>query len=160
MLIYETSKDGHLISTDRSKLDLALIHDYLSKESYWAKNIPLQTVERSIENSFCFGLYKNNLQIGFARAITDYATFAYLADVFIIEKYRGSGLSKWLMETIMNCEALQGLRSWMLATKDAHSLYEKFGFKVIDNPERFMRLGMFQHYPDEGHRQETADHNK
>ena len=154
MKLYETSKNDFLISTDRSKLNIELIHNYLSNESYWAKNIPIETVKRSIENSFCFGLYKINEvtsstieQIGFARVMTDHATFGYLADVFILEKYRGQGLSKWLMEEVMNCEVLQGLRSWMLATRDAHSLYEKFGFKVLGNPERFMRLGLITVYP-------------
>lgn len=154
MKVYETSKNDFLISTDRSKLNVELIHNYLSNESYWAKNIPIETVQRSIENSFCFGLYKTTssgiIQIGFTRVVTDHATFGYLADVFILEKYRGQGLSKWLMEEVMNCEALQGFRSWMLATRDAHFLYEKFGFKPLEKPERFMRLGLITVYPKNG----------
>lgn len=151
MEIFEISKNDFFISTDRTKLNVNVIHNYLSVESYWAKNIPLSAIERSIKNSFCFGLYKKeqyDLQIGFARAITDFATFAYLADVFILEEYRGQGLSKWLMETILNCEALQGLRSWMLATRDAHALYAQFGFTPLENPLRFMRLSLISTYPE------------
>jgi len=142
------------ISTDRSKLDITVIHNYLSTESYWAKNIPLQKVQLAIEHSFCFGIYKKEkeklsgeMQIGFARIITDQATFGYLADVFILKEYRGLGLSKWLMETILEQEALQGFRSWLLATKDAYSLYEKFGFKTLETPGRFMRLTGVSEYP-------------
>jgi GNAT superfamily N-acetyltransferase len=152
MKIYETSQNGFFISTDKTKLDVDVIYNYLSNESYWAKNIPLQTVQTSIENSYCFGLYvtenSTKKQIGFARVITDCATFGYLADVFVIEKYRGKGLSKWLMKTIMDCPDLQGLRGWMLATKDAHGLYEKFGFSLLENTGRFMRLSPFQSYPE------------
>lgn len=152
-MIIETAKDDFLISTDKAKLDIEVISRYLSGESYWAKNIPLATISRSIENSFCFGVYKKGAQpaqVGFARVITDFATFAYLADVFILEAYRGIGLSKWLMETIMGCEMLQGLRGWMLATKDAHGLYEQFGFRTLDNPGRFMRITNFSSYPEPG----------
>jgi GNAT superfamily N-acetyltransferase len=166
MTVYESTRDNFFISTDKEKLDVKTIHAYLSQESYWAKNIPLSVVQRSIEHSYCFGVYMRNenettffLQIGFARVITDQATFGYLADVFINEKYRGLGLSKWLMETIMGCQDLQGLRSWMLATKDAHFLYEKFGFKIIDNPGRFMRLGMFQQYPEIEGGPQATDNN-
>jgi GNAT superfamily N-acetyltransferase len=154
MYLYETAKDDFFISTDKSKLNIELIHSYLSNESYWAKNIPLETVRRSIENSFCFGVYKKTEldstvmeQVGFTRVITDHATFGYLADVFILEKYRGLGLATWLMEEIMNCEVLQGFRSWMLATRDAHLLYERFGFGPLEKPERFMRLAVVANYP-------------
>jgi GNAT superfamily N-acetyltransferase len=141
------------ISTDKSKIDINVVYNYLNQESYWAKHVPMEIVERSIENSFCFSVYKkeNNYaitQIGFARVVTDKATFGYLADVFILEEYRGRGLSKWLMEEIMYHPDLQGFRSWMLGTKDAHGLYEKFGFKKLHNSERIMRLGLMEGYPD------------
>lgn len=147
MDIYETIKGDFIISTDKTKLDVVLIHRYLCTESYWAKNIPMQIVEKSIEGSFCFGIYHKDKQAGFARVITDHATFAYLADVFVVEKYRGRGLSKWLMEVIMNHPGLQGLRRWLLATKDAHGLYAQFGFTPLDKPERIMGLKPFEEYP-------------
>ena len=128
------------ISTDKEKLQLTVIHHYLSVESYWAKHIPLEIVEQSIENSLCFGIYLKNEQIGFARVITDYASFGYLADVFILEAHRGKGLSKRLMEYIMAHPKLQGLRRFCLATRDAHSLYTQFGFKAIVKPENFMEI--------------------
>lgn len=121
-----------LISTNKLLLDINIIHQYLSTESYWALNIPKQTVVRAIENSICFGVFKNNKQVGFARVITDIATFAYLADVFIVKDYQGKGIGKLLMKTIHKHPDLQGLRRWMLATKDAHTLYEKFGWKHLD----------------------------
>jgi GNAT superfamily N-acetyltransferase len=143
------------ISTDKTKIDIDLVYNYLNQESYWAKHVPMDIVVRSIKNSFCFGVYKkeNNYaiaQIGFARVITDKATFGYLADVFILEEYRGRGLSKWLMEEIMAHPELQGFRSWMLGTKDAHGLYERFGFKKLQNSERMMRLGLMEGYPEQG----------
>ena len=146
---YDTLKENFVISTDKSKLDLAVIHKYLSTESYWAKNIPAALVQKAIQGSFCFGIYKKEneqQQIGFARVITDTATFGYLADVFILEKYRGIGLSKWLMEEIMNHPELQGFRGWMLGTKDAHGLYEQFGFKRLEKSERIMRLVLSEAY--------------
>lgn len=127
-----------LVSTDRKRLNADLIYEFLSQRSYWAEGIPRDVVERSIENSLCFGLYEDDRQVGFARTITDYATFAYLADVFVLETHRGRGLSKFLMECILKHPQLQNLRRWMLATKDAHSLYAKFGFAPLDPPERFM----------------------
>ena len=138
-MMNEKNRGEFLFSTDRKKLDIEYIHHYLSLESYWAKNIPIQIVKTSIEGSLCFGVYLNNQQIGFARVITDYATFGYLADVFIVEEYRGKGLSKWLMQTIFDNEELQGFRGWMLGTKDAHGLYEKFGFKLTNDTTRIMR---------------------
>ena len=133
----EFSKEGYLISSDPSKLQIEVIHKFLTN-SYRAKGVPLGTVIKSVKNSYCFGVYKDNAQIGFARLITDYSTFAYLADVFIIEQYRGKGLSKWLMQIIMKLPELQGLRSWMLKTADAHGLYEQFGFDKPKFPERVM----------------------
>ncbi|MEP7144985.1 MAG: GNAT family N-acetyltransferase [Ferruginibacter sp.] len=131
-------KKTFTISTNKSKLNIPYIHRFLS-QTYWAENIPLEIVQRSIDGSVCFGVYEGDHQIGFARVITDKATFGYLADVFIDEIYRGRGLSKWLMEIIIAHPELQGFRTWQLATKDAHGLYAKFGFKQLDNPERIMR---------------------
>ena len=140
--LVDFEKQGYLISTDPAKLDIGVIHQYLSQQSYWAQNIPLEVVQRSIANSFCFGVYYQMQQIGFARMITDKATFGYLADVFILPDYRGKGLSKWLMATIHAHPDLQGLRRWMLGTKDAHGLYKQFGWAPL--PEevvgRFMQL--------------------
>ena len=139
--IYNASKDDYLISTDPSLLDVDVIYNYLSGESYWAKNVPRDVVEKSIANSLCFGLYHHNRQIGFARLITDKATFAYLADVFIISEYRGKGLSKWLIQVIHAHPELQGLRRWVLGTRDAHGLYEQFGWTIFDEDirKRFMQ---------------------
>ncbi|MCC7158459.1 MAG: GNAT family N-acetyltransferase, partial [Ignavibacteria bacterium] len=139
-MIFEETKDGFLLSTDKSKLDVDCIFDFLSNRSYWAKGVPRDRVARSIENSMCFGIYENNKQVGFARIITDMATIGYLGDVFIVEEYRGRGLSKWLMECILKHPELSGLRRWILLTKDAHSLYRKYGFKDIEEPETYMEL--------------------
>jgi len=128
------------ISTDKDKLQLPVIHHYLSVESYWAKHIPLEIVKQSIENSLCFGLYFKGEQIGFARVVTDYATFGYLADVFVLDVHRGKGLSKWLMKHIMAHPKLQGLRRFSLATRDAHGLYKQFGFKPLAKPETIMEI--------------------
>jgi len=121
-------------------MDIAAIHNFLSKESYWAKGIPLETVEISLKNSFCAGLFDDNTQIGFARFVTDYATFAYLADVYVLKEHRGKGLSKMLMKYIMDLEWTKGLRRMLLATLDAHSLYQQFGFQSPRNPEWLMEL--------------------
>jgi GNAT superfamily N-acetyltransferase len=122
-------------------MDANIIHRYLSQESYWAKNIPLETVERFMKHSFCFGVFFNDKQVGFARLITDYTTFAYLADVFILSEFRGKGLSKKLLKFIHENPELQGLRRWILATKDAHKLYEQFGWATFTGEEslRFMQ---------------------
>ena len=130
MVVMETGR--FLISTDRSKLDLDVIHGFLSR-SYWAAGIPRETVVRSIENSLCFGVYDGANQIGFARVISDFATYAYVADVFILEPYRERGLGKELMASIMAHPDLQGLRRWSLGTRDAQGLYARFGFKPIVN---------------------------
>lgn len=144
------SREGFAITTDTTFFNLEYIHGFLS-QSYWAKDIPIETVQKSIDNSICFGVFhlgKQTLptgrQVGFARVVTDKATFAYLADVFIDEIYRGQGLSKWLMEEIMSHEELQGLRRFMLATRDAHGLYSQFGFSSLTNAERWMQI----HNPD------------
>lgn len=128
----------YVISTDQARINIPLVHGYLANESYWAKNIPYETVEKAIANSLCFGVYKTNEQVGFARVITDKATVAYLGDVFILPEHRGRELSKRLMEAIMGHPELQGLRRWILLTQDAHELYKKYGWKEIAEPARWM----------------------
>jgi GNAT superfamily N-acetyltransferase len=134
-----TDAGRFLISTDRSKLDLDAIHRFLTR-SYWAAGIPRATIARAIENSLCFGVYDGRIQIGFARVISDFATFAYVADVYIDEHYRERGLGKELMASIIAHPDLQGLRRWNLATRDAHGLYARFGFTPLENPERMMEI--------------------
>lgn len=136
---------GFLISTDKDLLDFNVIYHYLDQESYWAKGIPVERLKRAISNSICFGVYHHKKQIGFARVITDEATFAYLADVFILDQYRKQGLSKWLVQTIVQHSDFEGLRRWSLATRDAHGLYAQFGFTPIDKPELWMQI--YQPYP-------------
>jgi GNAT superfamily N-acetyltransferase len=136
----EPTSDSFEISTDKSRLDLDTIHRFLSEHSYWAKNRSLDQTKTAIENSICFGMYVGERQIGFARVVTDRATFAYLGDVFILDEFRGLGLSKKLMETIISQPELQGLRRWVLATRDAHGLYEQFGFSPLKFPDRWMEL--------------------
>jgi GNAT superfamily N-acetyltransferase len=130
-------RDGYLISTDASMLDLEVVHGYLSR-SYWAAGVPEDVVRRSIENSLCFGVYRGEEQAGFARVVTDRATFAYLADVFVLEEHRGQGIGKWLVEVILSHPELQGLRRWMLATRDAHDLYRRYAFTELARPGIFM----------------------
>ena len=127
------------ISTDRSRLNLDTIHAFLT-ECYWAKGIPKDVIARSIQHSLCFGLYEEGKQIGFARVISDYATYAYIGDVFVLNEYRGQGLGRWLMQCIMQHPSLQGLRRWSLQTRDAHGLYEHFGFRSLNAPERWMEI--------------------
>ncbi|HEY6328969.1 MAG TPA: GNAT family N-acetyltransferase [Blastocatellia bacterium] len=127
----------YLISTDPNRLDVPLILDFLST-SYWAAGRSEETIRRAIDNSLPFGIYKGDRQVGFARVVTDYATIAWVADVFVLEEFRGVGLSKWLMEVIVTHRRLQGFRRWVLATKDAHGLYRKFGFDDLRKPERWM----------------------
>lgn len=134
------------ISTDRELLDIDCIHRFLSVSSYWAKNITIDVIQRAVEHSLCFGVYHLETQIGFARVVTDYATFAYLADVFILDEHRGKGLSKWLIETIHCHPSLQGLRRWMLVTKDAQGLYQQFGWEPI--PESVIGRFMQIHQPN------------
>ena len=165
--VTESQRGQFLISTDPTRLDLDVIHGFLTN-SYWAKGIARELVQRSIEHSLCFGIYhegdeKSPLlaklarpfgfaqgesdgpsiespQIGFARVISDFATIAYLGDVFVLEAYRGRGLGKWMMECIMQHPKLQGLRRWILLTRDAHGMYEKFGFTPVETPDRYMEL--------------------
>lgn len=126
------------ISTNRSRLQVDVIHRFLSEESYWARERTREQTEKAIENSLPFAVYKGENLIGFARVVTDYATFAYLGDVFILDEFRGQGLSKWLMKTILEHPDLQNFRRWILATADAHKLYEQFGFNALKFPERWM----------------------
>jgi GNAT superfamily N-acetyltransferase len=133
----EWRRGEFIISTDKQRLDLSVIHGFLTT-SYWAAGIPIEVVKRSIDHSLNFGVYKGDRQMGFARVITDYATFAYIGDVFILREYRGRGLSKWLMEVIADYPELQGLRRWLLLTRDAHGLYRKTGFTEPKDPERYM----------------------
>lgn len=130
--MFTRKMQDYLISTNKKLLDIAIIHEYLSERSYWAQGIPIKTVQRSIKHSICFGVYAQEKQIGFARLVTDQATFAYLADVFVLETHRGLGLSKWLMQCIHEYPETKNLRRWMLTTKDAHGLYEKFGWKPLN----------------------------
>jgi GNAT superfamily N-acetyltransferase len=134
-----THHPEYKISTESKLLDVAAIHAFLT-QSYWSPGIPYLVVERAINNSLCFGVYHGDEQVGFARVVTDKATFAYLADVFILEAHRGKGLSKWLMQVIKEHEDLQGLRRFMLATKDAHGLYRQFEFNELANPARMMEI--------------------
>jgi N-acetylglutamate synthase-like GNAT family acetyltransferase len=140
---------GYIISTDKSLIDLDYIFNFLTEESYWAKGISKAIFKKSIENSICFSIYLKNEQIGFARVITDYATFAYLADVFIDKNHRKKGLSKWLVQNILDYDQLQNLRLWLLATADAHQLYQQFGFVSLNNPQRFMQI--FKPYQESNH---------
>ena len=136
---FESRRNDYLISTDPSRLDVAAIHAYLTR-SYWCPGIPREVVEKSIRNSLCFGLYYSGAQVGLARVITDQATYAYLCDVYILEEHRGHGLGKWLMQTVLSHPSLQGLRRFTLATRDAHGLYEQFGFRTLAEPQRHMEL--------------------
>lgn len=138
MIIMEN--ETFIISTDKEKLDVKLIHRFLSTEAYWSKGIPMERVQQSIRNALNFGVYHNGRQVGYAKIISDFSTVAYLGDVFILPEYRGRGLSKKLLETIMQHPKLQGLRRWMLLTGDAHELYRKFGWKDIANPTRWMEI--------------------
>jgi GNAT superfamily N-acetyltransferase len=137
---YEIREGDLLISDDKDLLDRAMIHQFLNERSYWAKGIPREVVDHSIEHSLCFGIYKTGRQAGFARVISDHATFAWLADVFILEDYRGQGLSKRLIAAILADPRLQGLRRFMLGTLDAHGLYAQLGFAPIKEVERFMEI--------------------
>jgi GNAT superfamily N-acetyltransferase len=140
----EHRRGEFVVSTDPARLDMDVIHEFLTN-SYWAKGIPREVVERSIEHSLCFGVYDGSgALVGFARVISDFATIAYIGDVFVLESHRGRGLSKWMMECIVQHPALQGLRRWILTTRDAHGLYAQFGFAPVKKPERYME----RHDPD------------
>ena len=136
----QASETEFTISTDKGLLDIDWVHGFLANESYWAKNRTPEQTRTAIANSICFGVYHGDRQIGFARVISDMATFAYLGDVFILDEFRGRGLGKMLMKAILEYPELQGLRRWILATRDAHGLYEQFGFSALKFPERWMEL--------------------
>jgi GNAT superfamily N-acetyltransferase len=136
---HELRVGGFLFSIDKRRIDIGVVHGFLTR-SYWAKGIPRTTVARSIRNSLCFGVYHRDRQVGFARVISDYATYAYIADVFILEPYRGKSLSKRLMQFILDHPVLQGLRRWGLLTRDAHGLYAKYGFTSLRSPQRHMEI--------------------
>ena len=136
-MILEYHRSNYLISTDKRRLNFNITHKFLTN-SYWSPGIKLQSVKHAASNSICYGVYHYKIQIGYARVITDYVRFGYLADVFIIEEYRGKGLSKWLMKCILNNPELKNIKTWMLATRDAHGLYSKFGFTPLDQPKKYM----------------------
>jgi GNAT superfamily N-acetyltransferase len=138
--IVEHRRDQFLVSTESARLDLDMIHGFLTN-CYWAKGVPREVVERSVEHALCFGVYDGSgAQVGFARVISDFATIAYVGDVFVLDTHRGRGLGKWLMECITQHPALQGLRRWILTTRDAHGLYAQVGFAPVKSPERYMEL--------------------
>jgi len=145
----EIIDNGFIFSDDKNRIDIAAVHQFLSKSSYWAQEIPYLTVEKSISNSLCFGIYQETRQIGFARWVTDAATFAYLADVYVAEEFRGLGLSKKLMSLMMFHPDLQGLRRYQLATKDAHRLYSQFGFEPLEEPQNSMAIVIKNAYKKE-----------
>jgi GNAT superfamily N-acetyltransferase len=145
--IVEDRKGEFLLSSDRSRLDLDVVHGFLTR-CYWAEGIPREIVARSIENSLCFAVYKDGKQVAFARAISDFATYAYVGDVFVLEEFRGHGLGKWMMECMVRHPALQNLRRWSLVTGDAHDLYAQFGFTPLKKPQNYMELhnpAVYQH---------------
>jgi GNAT superfamily N-acetyltransferase len=143
MTLYEQRQGNFLVSTDPAKVDLAATHAYLAR-AYWSEGIPKDLLARAIANSLCFGVYEETgdklKQVGFTRLVTDCATYAYICDVFILEEYRGHGLSKFMMACVMAHPDLQGLRRWNLVTRDAHGLYRQFGFKEVASPERYMEI--------------------
>lgn len=138
MMKKEFRKGSYVISTDKRRLSFIVVQGFLAS-SYWAEGRSPEVTRASVRNSVCFGLYHGKKQIGFARVITDKATFAYLADVFIIDEYRGRGLSKWMMKVIFEHEMFRSVKSWLLATRDAHGLYRKFGFKALSDPGKYMQ---------------------
>jgi GNAT superfamily N-acetyltransferase len=140
MEILTAQKDNFVITTDKNQLNIHVIHDFLANHSTWSKNIPIEKVQISIDNSLNFGVFQDKEQIGYARVISDFATIAYLGDVFILPSYRGKGLSKWLMEQIMLHPNLQNLRRWILLTGNAHELYKQYGWTSLENPKNWMEI--------------------
>ena len=138
-MVYKKTRRNYLLSTDRRKLNYAFISSNLQQQ-YWSTDLSKTEIRKSIDNSRSYGLYHNNIQIGFAKVLTDYVRFAYLSDVFIIDEYKGKGLSLFMIKGILDDPKLQGVKKWMLATRDAHGLYKKFGFTELKNPKRFMQL--------------------
>ena len=143
-----THPSGYTLSTDPAPLDITAVHRWLSEESYWAKHIPRATVERAIANSLCFGIYApDGQQAAFCRVVTDRATFAWLCDVFVLPAHCGHGLSKWLVKQMLTHPDLQNLRRHLLATFDAHTLYQRFGYEPLDRPDRWLEIKMANPYP-------------
>jgi GNAT superfamily N-acetyltransferase len=143
-------KEGYVISSDLERIDRQVVFDYLSKESYWALHIPLEIVQRSLEHSLCFGVFdERERMVGFARVISDYATFANLVDVFILPTHRGLGLGKWLVQCVLEHPDLQDLRAWALKTRDAHGLYSPFGFHTPKYPDKSMERTRENPYPSD-----------
>jgi GNAT superfamily N-acetyltransferase len=143
-MIYEWQQGTYTISTDRQRLDIFEIHRFLTEESYWAKGRSLAAVQRSLNHSLCFGLYEQSgKQVGFVRVITDYTTFLYMADLFVLQKHRGRGLGKWLVQTALNHPELKVVPVWLLRTLDAHKLYEHFGFGPPSHPETLLQFGNY-----------------
>ena len=152
-LIQENFSDKYFVSSDPSKLDLPFIHDWLANESYWATGIPFKLLERTLENSLCFGVYQNDgTQVGFGRVVTDYTTFAWVTDVFITPEQRGKGLSRFLMETMLMHPELRVIRRWLLGTDEAHGLYRKFGFVDLEHTENYLTKHRGRMYQDEQYR--------
>lgn len=143
----KSESNNFVISTNKKGLNIFTIHRFLTN-SYWTKGIPIEAVKKQIKYSFCFGVYNDKKQIGYARIITDYTGFAYLCDVYIEEEFQGKGLSKRLMEEIINHPKLKNIKTWMLSTNDAHGLYEKYGFKPLDEPRKLMRRVKFKNWGD------------
>lgn len=131
---------GYIISNDKRHIDFDRLYQYLENESYWAKGVTVDRLKRAVENSLCFVILKQEEFAGFARVVTDKATFAYICDVFVLDEHRRLGLSKWLMQTILQHPELQGLRRWSLATSDAHGLYKQFGFVPLSKPDTWMEI--------------------
>lgn len=136
--VQEFTKGPYTISTDKGKLDVETVHRFLSS-TYWAKGIPMDVVRKLIQHSLCYGVYYGGEQVGFGRVITDYSTFAYISDVYVVEEHRGKGLAKWMLESMLQHPGLQGLRRWMLVTRDAQALYRQVGFKEAE-PGRVMEI--------------------
>lgn len=136
---HDWQRDDYTVSTDPARLQLDVIHGFLAG-SYWAAGIPRETVERAIRHSLCYGVYQGDEQVGFGRLVTDFATFAYVADVFILEPHRGRGLAKWMARCMVDTPELKGLRRWLLATRDAHAVYRSVGFETVTDPSRFMQI--------------------
>jgi len=141
--VIEQVRDEYTVSTDPARLDLAAVHRYLAA-SYWSPGLPMDVLARAVAGSLCFGLYRGAEQVGFARVITDRATFAYLCDVYVLDAHRGRGLGRWLLEAVVGHPALQGLRRFVLVTRDAHRLYQRFGFRPLARPEGYLEV----HRPD------------
>jgi len=153
----EHRRGEFLLSTDPARLDIDVIHGFLTN-CYWAKGVTRDIVVRSIENSLCFGVYTEGKQVAFSRIVSDFATFAYLGDVFVVESFRGRGLAKWMMECITQHPQLQGLRRWILLTRDAHALYSQFGFTPVAKPDRYMELHNPEVYSHSGQTISAGDH--